>query len=277
MSILTIARPLLLDLFAGEGGAGMGYHRAGFDVYAVDNDATRLELNPFPSHLGDVIEVMAKLIAGEAVDFTHKDGRVEWLTLADFDAGHGSPTCTGYSRGTAAIPDRFAKYDRLIPVTRALLIEAGLPYVIENVEDAGQELLNPALLCGRMFGLGAIDDDGTPLILDRHRLFESSITLTAPAHRKHSTKPHPATPRCRCGEVHAQVAGVYGGARRDKFDARHVRKGGYVPPNLEVLRALNGTSWVSEKGAFLAIPPVYAEFVGLQLRASLLTDLGVAA
>ena len=125
-------RPRMLDLFSGEGGAGMGYHDAGFDVYAVDNDPRRLELNPFPSHLGDVLVVMATLLAGGAVDFTHKDGRVEWLTLADFDADHASPTCTGYSRGTAAIPDRLDRYDRLIAVTRALLIEAGLPYVIEK-------------------------------------------------------------------------------------------------------------------------------------------------
>ena len=30
------ARPRLLDLFSGAGGAAMGYHRAGFDVAGVD-------------------------------------------------------------------------------------------------------------------------------------------------------------------------------------------------------------------------------------------------
>jgi DNA (cytosine-5)-methyltransferase 1 len=29
-------RPRLLDLFCGAGGAGMGFHRAGFDVVGVD-------------------------------------------------------------------------------------------------------------------------------------------------------------------------------------------------------------------------------------------------
>ena len=29
-------RPRLLDLFCGAGGAAMGYHRAGFEVYGVD-------------------------------------------------------------------------------------------------------------------------------------------------------------------------------------------------------------------------------------------------
>lgn len=31
-----MTRPLLLDLYCGEGGAGMGYHQAGFDVIGVD-------------------------------------------------------------------------------------------------------------------------------------------------------------------------------------------------------------------------------------------------
>lgn len=270
MSALAMERLDMIELFGGEGGASVGYWRAGFNPYVVDNDPKRLELNPFPSHCGDAIEVMTTLIGGGAVDFTHKDGRVEWKVLTDFHFGHGSPTCTGYSRGTAAVPDRFAKYDRLIPVTRALFLETKLIYVIENVEDAKKELLNPRLLCGRAFSLGAIDDDGTPLRLDRHRVFESNVELVVPAHGKHSKNPLPGTPRCACGETHDQVAGVYSGARRDKYDARHVRKGGYVPPNLEVLRALNGTPWVSEKGAFLAIPPVYAEFVGLQIRQHLL-------
>ncbi len=31
-----MARPRLLDLFCGAGGAAMGYHRAGFDIVGVD-------------------------------------------------------------------------------------------------------------------------------------------------------------------------------------------------------------------------------------------------
>ena len=246
-------RPRMLDLFSGEGGAGMGYHDAGFDVYAVDNDPRRLELNPFPSHLGDVLVVMATLLAGGAVDFTHKDGRVEWLTLADFDAAHASPTCTGYSRGTAAIPDRLDRYDRLIAVTRALLIEAGLPYVIENVEDAGPELHHPLMLCWSMFRKpgSVLDTDGTPLTMRRHRLFESTVPLMAPA-----TCHHPRG---------VQVAGAYGGARRDAVEARTVRHGGYVPADLDVLRALIGADWMSERGCFLSIPPTYTAFIGSQL------------
>lgn len=222
----------VLDAFCGEGGAAEGYHRAGWEVVGVDKDPARLRNYPFESHKGDAIE------------FILKYGK-------DFDLGHGSPTCTGYSRGTVAIPDRVARYDRLIAATREAFRTVGLDYVIENVEGAKRELHNPILLCGRMFGLSAIDDDGTPLVMDRHRLFESNLFLYAPPHEQHDPT--------------LQVAGAYSGARRDKWEARHVRGGGYVPKSLDVLQTLLGTPWMSEKGCFLSIPPAYTEWIGGQL------------
>lgn len=222
----------VVDAFCGEGGAGEGYVRAGCEVVGVDKDKGRLRHYPYESHKGDAIE------------FILKYGK-------DFDLGHGSPTCTGYSQGTVAIPDRVAKYDRLIGATREAFQTVGLNYVIENVEGAKRELRNPIMLCGRMFGLTATDDDGTPLVLDRHRLFESNLFLYAPPHEKHDPT--------------VQVAGAYGGARRDKWEARHVRGGGYVPRSLSVLRELLGTPWMSEKGCFLSIPPAYTQFIGEQL------------
>lgn len=231
----SVTRPRLLDLFCGEGGAAAGYYGAGFEeIVGVDNNGWRLDRYPYDCHEGDAIEYL--LAHG------HK-----------FDAIHASPPCTGYTRGTAAIPDRLTRYDRLIGATREALEIVGKPYIIENVADARRELIDPVLLCGRMFGLGAVDDDGTPLVLDRHRLFESSIPLDVPEHRKHDRT--------------VQVAGAYGGARRDKAEARHVRKGGYVPPSLDVLRALLRTPWMSEQGCFLSIPPAYTLLLGGQLLA----------
>lgn len=232
----TCGRPKLLDAFSGEGGAGKGYMRVGFCVTAVDTSAARLKhyLRECPG---------AEVVQADAIEFIANRGH-------EFAAGHGSPTCTGYSRGTAAIPDRIAKYDRLIPATRAAFQTAGIPYVIENVADAKRELLNPALLCGRMFGLTAADDDGTPLVMDRHRLFESNVFLMVPDHETHDKR--------------VQVAGSYGGARRDKWEAKHVRKGGYVP-SVDVQRRLLGTPWMTEKGCQLSIPPAYTEHIGRQL------------
>ncbi len=225
-----------LDLFCGEGGASKGLANW-FPMTGVDNSAKRLERYPYPSHQADAIEFL--LEHGRHYDFI-------WA----------SPPCTGYSRGTAAVPHRLERYDRLIAATREALQIVGKPYVIENVEDARSELRDPLLLCGRMFGLGAMDDDGTPLVLDRHRLFESNLLLSSPVpHAKHDPT--------------LQVAGAYSGARRDKDEARNVRHGGYVPKSLDVLRRLLGTPWMSEQGCFLSIPPAFTEHLGRQIVSQL--------
>lgn len=245
-------RPKLLDAFSGEGGAGVGYMRAGFCVDAVDKVPDRkteagqsARLAAYPSDCR-----AARKFCTDAVAFIAEHGH-------EYAAGHGSPTCTGYSRGTAAIPDRLARYDRLIGVTREAFLMAGIPYVIENVYDARHEMVDPIMLCGRMFGLTAVDDDGTKLTLDRHRVFESNVPLTAPEHRHHDWRTNLAEG--------VQVAGSYGGARRDKVEARTVRKGGYVPASLAVQQELLGTPWMSEKGCQLSIPPAYTEYLGRQL------------
>lgn len=231
-------RPWMLDLYCGEGVAAKGYHDAGFDILGVDNDQARLDKYPYPYVKADAIEYL--------LEHGHR-----------FDFRHASPTCTGYSRGTAAIPDRFERYDRLIAATREGLLQVGGPYVIENVEDARPELRHPLMLCWSMFNQpgSVIDHDGTPLRMERHRLFESNVWLTAPAMCN-----HPSSVQC---------AGAYSGARRDKVEARVIRKGGYVPPSLHVLRALVGADWVSERGAFLGVPPAYTECIGTQVLQTL--------
>lgn len=240
MNCPTCGRPRKLDAFSGEGGAGKGYMDAGFCVDAVDNNAGRLSRYPLNCSA-------AKTFCGDAIEFILDHGH-------EYTSIHASPTCTGYSRGTSAVPDRFERYDRLIPAVRRALLIAGRPYVIENVADARSELRNPLLLCGRMFGLSATDDDGTPLVMDRHRLFETSVFMLAPEHTPHDRS--------------VQVAGSYGGARRDKAEARLIRKGGYVP-SADVQRELLGTPWMSEKGCQLSIPPAYTAWIGARLLESM--------
>lgn len=233
-------RPRLLDLFCGEGGAGEGYARAGFHVTGVDNNDARLSRYPHHFYRADALEVLANR---QVTDL--------------YDVIHASPPCTGYTRGTAAIPDRLQRYDRLIPVVRELLEATGKPYIIENVADAKWELDNPLRLCWTEFHEpgSILDDDGTPLQMYRHRLFESNVDLLM---GNGGCRHHPDV----------QVAGSYGGARRDKDEARNIRHGGYVP-SLPVMRELLGTPWMSEKGCFLSIPPAYTEYLGAQLLAHL--------
>jgi DNA (cytosine-5)-methyltransferase 1 len=140
-----VSRPLLLDLFCGAGGAGMGYHRAGFDVVGVD-------LAPQPNYPFTFYQ-------DDALEFV----RGYWM---DFDAIHSSPPCHDHSTvsGTAK-KHHGAEYVNLIPATRAALRATGLPYVIENV--VGAPLVGPAMLCGSSFGLD----------VQRHRIFETDWML----------------------------------------------------------------------------------------------------
>lgn len=237
-----MSRPRLLDLFRGEGGASQGYVDAGFDVTGVD-------LKPL-GHRGP-----GRFIQGDALAYLAEHGR-------EYDAIHASPPCQGYTIATAGNPAARAKHVRLIAATRELLKLTGRPWVIENVEQARSQMVDPIMLCGRMFDLRADDADGHPLVLDRHRLFESNVPLVAPAHPKHGDE---------------QVAGVYGGSRRsskpnatpadDRYAARYERHGGYVPRSKNVQQALLGIDWMSVKGMQESIPPAYAQHIGEQLLA----------
>lgn len=253
---------VLLDLYAGQGGATRGYQDAGWTVAAVDRDAAALRRNPAEyRYVGDVLTVLAALLAGGTLPFTRRDGTTVQLGLDDFDAIHTSPPCQGYSIATAGNPSARAKHERLIAATRRLLVLTGLPWVIENVEQARSQMNDPILLCGRMFDLRADDEDGLLLVLDRHRLFEASFPLAAPAHPKHGNE---------------QVAGVYGGSRRsslpnatpadDRYAARHERHGGYVPRSKRVQQELLGIDWMTVRGMQESIPPAYSAWVGRQLH-----------
>lgn len=143
----------LLDLFCGAGGAGTGYHRAGFEVVGVD-------INPQPHYPFEFHQA-------DALEFCTAHG-------AEFDVIHASPPCQVYSitrsLATGEHPD-------LIHETRAALQATGKPYIIENVP--GAPLLNPLLLCGTMFGLRVI----------RHRLFECyPVICFSPATCQHNGK-----------------------------------------------------------------------------------------
>jgi DNA (cytosine-5)-methyltransferase 1 len=215
-----------LDLCSGQGGAAEGYLRAGFDVIGVDvNDYSE--------------QYPGRFVQGDALDALDR--------FADIvDAVHTSPPCQRWTHGNVA--NSVEHHPDLIASHRAALQGLGLPYVIENVPRA--PLHDPLILCGSMFDLTAVDLDGTLLHLRRHRHFESSVDLVAPRPCRH--------PRG------VQWAGAYGGARRDKVEARHVRHGGYVPPR-PVLDELLGIDFMTEAGLFQSIPPAYTGWIGRQL------------
>lgn len=243
-----------LDLFACEGGVTRGLQRAGFHVTAVDTDLNRLKRNP--------AEVLVK---ADAIEWAAEYGHL-------FDFIWASPPCQDYTAGTRAVRSQggVTGYPRLIEATRATLRASGRPWVIENVAGAKDELVNPMVLCGGDFQLRAQDDDGTLLHLQRHRLVETSWGLPW------TTWLDRCIPfACRYDRPGRQVAGVYGGARKDKHEARHVRHGGYVPPNKVVQEQLLGLvgAGMSLRGLQECVPPAYAEYVA---RAAM-RQIGAAA
>lgn len=225
-----MSAPRLLDLFCGAGGAGVGYSRAGFEVVGVD-------LNPMPHYPFEFHQA-------DALTYLAEHGQ-------EFDAIHASPPCQAYS---VTKHSHSIAYPELIEPVRDLLIEFGVPWVIENV--VGAPLISPLVLCGTMFDLTAYDPvTELTLELRRHRLFESTANLAAP-------KP------CHHG-VH-QVGGVYGGgsskrsADRTDWPKGKPGRGGYTP-RAAVRQTLMGIDWMNRDELSESIPPAYTEHIGRQL------------
>lgn len=207
-----------LDLFCGGGGAGMGYHLAGMEVTGVDIE--KQPRYPFA------------FVQAEALEYLTNHGQ-------EFDFIHASPPCQAYT--VLGGREDLSHYPDLVDPVRELLQRSGKPWIIENVP--GAPLRDPITLCGAMFGLRSY----------RHRLFESSIPLTAPAHPKHVVRVN------RRGEN-----------RREHWD-----RGGFITITGDVgvycgPEAM-GVDWMSGNELSQAIPPAYTEFLGRQVLAAMLS------
>lgn len=200
------SRPVLLDLFCGAGGAAMGYHRAGFDVVGVD-------INPQPHY-----------------PFTFVQADAMTYPLGGFDAIHASPPCQDYSRAMRHFADG---YPRLIDPVRERLAASGLPWVLENVPGA------PLPTQDDLFGAHGVELCGTmfSLPLWRHRLFETSMPVSAPRGCNHIMQP--MNPH------------------------RAIRPGGRTTERN--WREAMGVEWMNKDEGREAIPPAYTDFIGAQL------------
>lgn len=222
MRIVAVRKPKLLDLFCCQGGATRGYQRY-FRVTGVD-------IEPQPRYCGD------RFFQADAVAFLYENCR--WIRRT-FKAVHASPPCQLYSL-THRIRSR--EHPDLIGPTREALEFVGLPYIIENVEDARPELVGPVTLCGIPFGLRTY----------RHRLFEAAggFHLEQPEHFEH-TAPNAKMGRpVRDGEFYHAVGNFSG-----------------VP----MVKADMGMEWASRDGLREAVPPAYTEYIGRQLKKHLRT------
>ncbi len=227
--------PKLLDLFCCEGGMAKGYANAGFEVVGVDNVAQKRY--PYEFIQASFEEVL--------------DGQRSWVRN-EFDAIHASPPCQADS---ITKHSHSKQHVSLVADTRELLKATGLPYVMENV--VGAKMPGSVIVCGSALDLTAEDEDGSLLVLKRHRQFESNIPLVGTG--------------CKCAEYKARgykVGGVYGGGSSDRTHAEQVRHGGYTPAK-SVQEQLMGIDWMTRYGLNQAMPPAYGKFIGDQLREAL--------
>lgn len=199
----------LLDLYCCQGGASAGYARAGFDVIGVDIEPQ--PNYPFPFFQAD------------AIDFLLRFG-------GDFGLRVASPPCQRYSKAQK-IQQR--EHPDLIGPTREALRAVGGPYIIENVEEALPELIDPVMLCGASFDLRTY----------RHRLFESDLDLKVPEHPAHTA------PLVKMG--------------RPFTDGQFYHAVGHFS-GVEAVRRDMGVPWMNRDGIRECIPPVYTEFLGIQ-------------
>jgi DNA (cytosine-5)-methyltransferase 1 len=182
----------------------MGLHRAGYDVTGVD-------IRPQPRYPFPFIQADALRVSTAGVELI-------WA----------SPPCQRYSIYSRNIGTAEIHPDLIAPI-RALLVDSGAPYIIENV--VGAPLRSPTLLCGTMFGL--------PLL--RHRLFETSFPI--------------ATLTPKCAHKGNEIP-VYGNGTPQW----HRERRGPVP--IAEKRAAMGIDWMNRTELSQAIPPAYSEFFG---------------
>jgi DNA (cytosine-5)-methyltransferase 1 len=216
----------LLDLFCGAGGAAMGYARAGFEVVGVD-------IEPQPHY---------------PFAFIQADASAPPIRLEDFDLIHASPPCQFY----ASLAKGNGHW-RSIPPTRALLKQAGRPYVIENIADAKWDMRSPVQLCGSNFGLG----------VRRHRMFETSFPMMVP----------PCTPQTEIRAYYGKKGWLVwtpGGAQVQKAGRKPILRGSVdqAPDDM-------GIDWMTWDELREAIPPAYTQFIGEQLMEQLTAQRNV--
>src|SRR5258707_12807058 len=81
-----MSRPKMFDLFCKQGGAGMGYHRAGFDVIGVDGE-------PQPRYPFEFVQADAV----QALTFLAEDAG-PWPGAPSPDPIHAGPPCNTFPR-----------------------------------------------------------------------------------------------------------------------------------------------------------------------------------
>jgi hypothetical protein len=216
-------QPEVLDLYCGAGGFGKGLADAGFSVEGVDIEPR--PNYPFMFYQADALQYLDEII---------RTGEIKRYAL--ISAGPPCQANNPLTVGTNKSRGWGRAHVDLLPATRALLDESGVPYVLE--QPNGRAVIRKDLtLCGEMFGLGVI----------RHRNFELGGWKTErPEHIKHR------------GRVRGHRHGEW---HDGPYVAAYGNGGGKatVPEMQDAMRI----PWTDVRDELTeAVPPAYAEWVG---------------
>lgn len=217
----------LLDTYSGAGGAAEGYRRAGFTPFGIDIEPQ--PRYPFPFLQMDALKYLKWLIAKQKAGI-----ELPWVAI------HASPPCQAWSDLQKQNKRLYADF---IKATRELLLEIGLPYIIENVE--GAPLLDPVKFCGAS---PVFKGEGLRVI--RHRLFEANFPL-----------PGTPCPRPRHPLVFTHDKRKPHFGKLDE-DTAFVQVTGGGNCSVANARAAMGIDWMLKREINEAIPPAYTEEVG---------------
>jgi DNA (cytosine-5)-methyltransferase 1 len=228
-----MARPKLLDLFCCAGGAGMGYHQAGFDVVGVD-------IKPQPRYPFQFIQADCLTL--------------DRAFIASFDAIHASPPCQAHSSISRVSGRQESHVDR-IPETRELLIASGLPWVMENVP--GAPLIEPFMLCGTMFGLRT----SCGAELQRHRYFETNWFVGLLPQCNHGGSGVVGVYGGHAHDRRRRTITVTGSTPQQNV----IRNRSRLTFPVEEARRAMGIDWMTMAGLSQAIPPAYTRWIGERL------------
>lgn len=224
-----IPRPAALDLFCGAGGAARGLQQAGFFVVGVD-------IRPQKRYAGDLF------IQGDALNPP--------VRLEDFDFVWASPPCQHYSRALDGWGEQYrGRHPDLLGRTREMIAARAVPFCIENVP--GAPMRADVVLTGAQFGLS----------IERERRFECH------GFRAPFALAQRWSGRTTCNGGLACVAGR--GANRGLY------KGSWRDMPIDLRRRLSARNsaagwreamqmpWATRDEIREAVPPAYAEFIGL--------------
>ena len=211
----------VLDLYCGSGGAAVGIQRAIPSAVITGVDIEFQPDYPFWFFQANVIKLPVSYVKR-------------------FDFIWASPPCQAYSIASRHHIRRGKQYPDLIAFTRELLLQADLPFVIENVPNA--PLRKDLMLCGEMFGLGVI----------RHRIFEIyGFSVSQPRHKKHKGL-------VRDG-FYVTVAG--NGGNDPSHNYMYLR-GKTFPSQLACWSFAMGIDWIQTRRSMAqAVPPAYSAYI----------------